>query len=124
MMPQNDAPEEPKKKRGPGRPKQDVHYVSFTITMPAADFDRLNDQVADTGRKRSEILRMAWNDKPITLRHEPALDEHYKQLGKLGTNLNQLLSLAHLQLAPPAQVQHVLTQVGQKMAELNGHGNG
>ena len=92
--------------------------------MPAADFDRLNEQVAGTGRKRSEILRMAWNDKPITLRHEPALDEHYKQLGKLGTNLNQLLSLAHSQLAPPAQVQHVLTQVGQKMAEINGLGNG
>ena len=124
MTPQNDAPEKPKKKRGPGRPKQDVHYASFTITMPAADFNRLNEQVADTGRKRSEILRMAWNDKPITLRHEPALDEHYNQLVKLGTNLNQLMSLAHLGLAPPAQVQHILAQVDQKMAEINGRGNG
>ena len=124
MTPEDEAPEESKKKRGPGRPKQDIHYASFTITMPAADFDRLNEQVAGTGRKRSEILRMAWNDKPITLRHEPALDEHYNQLVKLGTNLNQLMSLAHSQLAPPAQVQHVLTQVGQKMAEINGLGNG
>ena len=123
MTPEEQAPEEPKKKRGPGRPKQDVHYASFTITMPAADFDRLNEQVVDTGRKRSEILRTAWNDKPITRRHEPALDEHYKQLGKLGTNLNQLLVLAHLGLAPPAQVQYVLAQVDQKMAEINGRGN-
>ena len=91
--------------------------------MPPGDLDRLNEQVATTGRNRSEILRMAWNDKPITMRHEPALDEHYNQLGKLGTNLNQLLVLAHLGLAPPAQVQHVLAQVDQKMAEINGHGN-
>ena len=123
MTPEDQAPEESKNKRGPGRPKQDVHYASFTITMPAADFDRLNEQVADTGRKRSEILRTAWNGKPITRRHEPALDEHYKQLGKLGTNLNQLMSLAHLGLAPPAQVQHILAQVNQKMAEMNGLGN-
>lgn len=123
MTPEEQVPEEPKNKRGPGRPKQDVHYASFTITMPAADFDRLNEQVADTGRKRSEILRMAWNGKPITRRHEPALDEHYKQLAKLGTNLNQLLILAHLGLAPPVQVQHVLAQVDQKMAEMNGLAN-
>ena len=123
MMPQNDDSEESKKKRGPGRPKQDVHYASFTITMPPDDLDRLNEQVAATGRNRSEILRMAWNEKPITMRHEPALDEHYNQLGKLGTNLNQLMSLAHLGLAPPAQVQHVLTQVDHKMAEINGRGN-
>ena len=123
MMPQDEAPEEPKKKRGPGRPKQDVHYVSLTITMPPDDYERLNEQVTSTGRNRSEILRMAWNDKPITRRHEPALDEHYKQLGKLGTNLNQLMSLAHLGLAQPAQVQHILAQVNQKMAEMNGLGN-
>ena len=123
MKPEDEASEESKKKRGPGRPKQDVHYASFTITMPPGDLDRLNEQVATTGRNRSEILRMAWNDKPITLRHEPALDEHYNQLGKLGTNLNQLLVLAHLGLAPPAQVQHILTQVYQKMAEINGRGN-
>ena len=123
MTPEDEAPEESKKKRGPGRPKQDVHYASFTITMPPDDLDRLNEQVAATGRNRSEILRMAWNEKPITMRHEPALDEHYNQLGKLGTNLNQLMSLAHLGLAPPAQVQHILTQVDQKMAEINGRGN-
>lgn len=123
MTPEDEAPEESKKKRGPGRPKQDVHYASFTITMPPDDLDRLNEQVAATGRNRSEILRMAWNEKPITMRHEPALDEHYNQLGKLGTNLNQLMSLAHLGLAPSAQVQHILTQVDQKMAEINGRGN-
>ena len=123
MTPEDEAPKESKKKRGPGRPKQDVHYASFTITMPPDDLDRLNEQVAATGRNRSEILRMAWNEKPITMRHEPALDEHYKQLGKLGTNLNQLLILAHLGLVPPAQVQHILTQVDQKMAEMNGRGN-
>ena len=123
MMPQNDDSEESKKKRGPGRPKQDVHYASFTITMPPGDLDLLNEQVATTGRSRSELLRTAWKDKPLTLRHEPALDEHYKQLGKLGTNLNQLMSLAHLGLAPPAQVQHILAQVDQKMAEINGYGN-
>ena len=123
MMPQDEAPEAPKKKRGPGRPKQDVHSISLTITMPPADFDRLNEQVATTGRNRSELLRMAWNNKPLTMRHEPALDEHYSQLVKLGTNLNQLMSLAHLGLAAPAQVQHILAQVDQKLAEINGAGN-
>ena len=122
-MPEDKASEESKKKRGPGRPKQDVHSVSLTITMPPDDLDRLNKQVTTTGHNRSEILRMAWNGKPITMRYEPALDEHYSQLVKLGTNLNQLMSLAHLGLAPPAQVQHVLTQVYQKMAEINGRGN-
>ena len=123
MTPEEQVPKKPENKRGPGRPKQDIHYASFTITMPAADFKRLNEQVVDTGRSRSEILRTAWNDKPITLRHEPALDERYNQLGKLGTNLNQLMSLAHLGLAPPVQVQHILAQVDQKMAEINGRGN-
>ena len=123
MTPEDGASEDSKNKRGPGRPKQDVHYASFTITMPPGDLDRLNEQVATTGRSRSELLRTAWNGKPITMRYEPALDEHYSQLKKLGTNLNQLMSLAHLGLAPPAQVQHILTQVYQKMAEINGRGN-
>ncbi|WP_223648918.1 plasmid mobilization protein [Hymenobacter psoromatis] len=123
MMPESEAPEEPKKKRGPGRPKQDVHAVSLTITMPPGDFERLNEQVNTTGRSRSELLRMAWNGLPLTMRHEPALDEHYGQLVKLATNLNQLMSLAHLGLVTQTQVQQILSQVDQKMAELSGRGN-
>lgn len=123
MTPEDEAPEEPKKKRGPGRPKLDVHAVSLTITMPPADLDRLNEQVATTGRNRSELLRMAWNGVPLTIRHEPALDEHYSQLVKLATNLNQLMSLAHLGLVTQTQVQHILSQVDQKMVELSGRGN-
>lgn len=123
MIPENEAPEEPKKKRGPGRPKQDVHYVSLTITMPPDDLERLNEQVTTTGRSRSELLRMAWNGVPLTMRHEPALDEHYSQLVKLATNLNQLMSLAHLGLVTQTQVQQILLQVDQKMAELSGRGN-
>lgn len=121
MMPETEAPGEPKKKRGPGRPKQEVHYVSLTITMPPTDLDRLNEQVVTTGRSRSELLRTAWNGLPLTMRHEPALDEHYSQLVKLATNLNQLMSLAHLGLVTQTQVQHILAQVDQKMAELSGH---
>lgn len=123
MIPENEAPEEPKKKRGPGRPKQDVHFISFTITMPPDDLERLNEQVTTTGRSRSELLRMAWNGVPLTMRHEPALDEHYSQLVKLATNLNQLMSLAHLGLVTQTQVQQILAQVDQKMAELSGRGN-
>lgn len=123
MMPEDEAPEEPKKKRGPGRPKQDVHFVSFTITMPPGDLERLNEQVTTTGRSRSELLRMAWNGVPLTMRHEPALDEHYDQLMKLATNLNQLMGLSHLGMVMHTQVQQVLTQVGQKMAEIGGYEN-
>lgn len=124
MRPDDQVPDEPKKKRGPGRPKRDIHYASFTITMPPDDLSRLNEQVVLTGRNRSELLRMAWKGMPLTPRHEPALDEHYSQLVKLATNLNQLMSLAHLGLVPPAQIQHILVQVDQKMAEINERGNG
>ena len=112
--------QQPDKKRGPGRPKKDEHSVSFTITMPPANFDQLNEQVAATGRSRSELLRNAWGGVPLTLRHEPGLDEHYDQLGSLATTLNQLLELAQLGLAQPAQVQNTLSLVNQKMVELSG----
>ena len=123
MMPKDEAPEKSKKKRGPGRPKQDTHYASFTITMPPDDLDRLNEQVAATGRSRSELLRTAWNDKPITMRHEPALDEHYDQLMKLSTDLFQIKEMGLLGLIAQNQVEHILSQVDQEMAEMSRHRN-
>lgn len=124
MMPQDEAPKEPKKKRGPGRPKQDVHSASFTITMPRADFDQLNEQVATTGRSRSELLRMAWNGKPITLRYELAAAECYNQFVKLGTTLGNLEGSGYLEPVVRTQVQHILTQMDQKMVEISGYRNG
>ena len=123
MKPEDEASEESKKKRGPGRPKQDVHYASFTITMPPGDLDRLNEQVATTGRNRSEILRMAWNDKPITMRHEPALDEHYNQFVKLATDLIQMKGMVLLGLVAQNQFEHILSQMDQEMVEISRHRN-
>ena len=122
-MPEDEASEESKKKRGPGRPKQDVHYASFTITMPPGDLDRLNEQVATTGRNRSEILRMAWNDKPITMRHEPALDEHYNQFVKLATDLMQMKGMGFIGLVAQNQFEHILSQMDQEMVEISRHRN-
>ena len=123
MTPEDEAPEESKKKRGPGRPKQDVHYASFTITMPPDDLDRLNEQVAATGRNRSEILRMAWNEKPITMRHEPALDEHYNQFVKLYTDLIQMKEMGFMGLVAQNQFEHILSQMDQEMVEISRHRN-
>ena len=87
--------------------------------MPAADFDRLNEQVVDTGRKRSEILRTAWNDKPITMRHEPGLDEHYNQFVKLATDLIQMKGMVLLGLVAQNQFEHILLQMDQEMVEIS-----
>ena len=110
-MPEDEASEEFKKKRGPGRPKQDVHYVSLTITMPPDDLDRLNKQVATTGRSRSELLRTAWKDRPLTLRNEPALDEHYNQFVKLATDLIQMKGMGFIGLVAQNQFEHILSQM-------------
>ena len=122
-MPEDEASEESKKKRGPGRPKQDVHYVSLTITMPPDDLDRLNKQVATTGRSRSELLRTAWNDKPITMRHEPALSEHYNQFVKLATDLMQMKGMGFIGLVAQNQFEHILSQMDQEMVEISRHRN-
>ena len=122
-MPEDEASEEFKKKRRPGRPKQDVHYVSLTITMPPIDFDRLNKQVATTGRSRSELLRTAWKDKPLTLQNEPALNVHYDQLMRLSTDLFQIKEMGFLGLAAQNQVEHILSQVDQEMIEISRHRN-
>ena len=123
MTPEDGASEDTKNKRGPGRPKQDVHYASFTITMPPGDLDRLNEQVATTGRSRSELLRTAWNDKPITMRHEPALDEHYNQFVKLATDLIQMKGMVLLGLVAQNQFEHILSQMDQEMVEISRHRN-
>ena len=122
-MPEDEASEESKKKRGPGRPKQDVHSVSLTITMPPDDLDRLNKQVATTGRSRSELLRMAWKDKPLTLRNEPALDEHYNQFVKLATDLIQMKGMGFIGLVAQNQFEHILSQMDQEMVEISRHRN-
>ena len=123
VTPAGPAPQTGPKKRGPGRPKQSEHYASFTITMPPADFERLKEQVVATGRSRSELLRLAWNGVPLTQQHEPQLDEQYHQLGQLATTLDQLRSLGQIGPLAQDQVQQVLAQVDQKMAELSGHRN-
>ena len=123
MTPENEAPEESKKKRGPGRPKQDVHSVSLTITMPPDDLDRLNKQVATTGRSRSELLRTAWKDKPLTLRNEPASDEHYNQFVKLYTDLIHMKGMGFLGLVAQNQFEHILSQMDQEMVEISRHRN-
>ena len=122
-MPEDKASEESKKKRGPGRPKQDVHSVSLTITMPPDDLDRLNKQVATTGRSRSELLRTAWKDKPPTLRSEPASDEHYNQFVKLYTDLIQMKGMGFLGLVAQSQFEHILSQMDQEMVEISRHRN-
>ena len=122
-MPEDKASEESKKKRGPGRPKQDVHSVSLTITMPPDDLDRLNKQVATTGRSRSELLRTAWKDMPLTLRNEPASDEHYNQFVKLATDLIQMKGMGFLGLVAQNQFEHILSQIDQEMVEISRHRN-
>lgn len=123
MTPEDQAPEKSKNKRGPGRPKQDVHSVSLTITMPPDDLDRLNKQVATTGRSRSELLRTAWKDKPLTLRNEPASDEHYNQFVKLYTDLIQMKGMGFLGLVAQNQFEHILSQMDKEMVEISRHRN-
>ena len=123
MTPEDRASEESKKKRGPGRPKQDVHYVSWTIPMPPDDLARLNKQGATTGRSRSELLRTAWKDKPLTLRNEPASDEHYNQFVKLYTDLIQMKGMGFLGLVAQNQFEHILSQMDKEMVEISRHRN-
>ena len=123
MLAEDENPENPKKKRGPGRPKKDEHYGSLTITMPPEDLLRLNEQVKQTGRSRSQLLRDAWNGQPITPLYEPGLDAHYDQLIVMTTTLNQLLPLQQLGAEMQDKIRHILFQVEQKMGDLNGRGN-
>ena len=113
--------DQPKPKRGPGRPKQPFHYESITITLPPDAMIRLEEQTVATGRSRSNLLWRAWEGLPLTPRRErtPEQVEHYRHLVKLATNLNQLVVLARVGQDVQAQAQATLSQVQQLLGKLN-----
>lgn len=110
-----------KEKRKPGRPKQDFHYESITITLPPDALIRLEEQAAATGRSRSNLLWRAWEGLPLIPKRErtPEQVEYYRHLVKLATNLNQLMVLARVGQDVQAQARVTLNQVQQLLSKLN-----
>jgi hypothetical protein len=110
-----------KKKRGPGRPKaRFTHDATIQLRLEGEQLAQLTQQAQVTGYSRSAIIRAALDGVQV-LHPQPSPEqrEHYRQLVKLATNLNQLLVLARVGQDVQAQARATLAQVQQLLATLN-----
>ncbi|AMR25444.1 hypothetical protein A0257_22390 (plasmid) [Hymenobacter psoromatis] len=117
----SDAAKPEKKKRKPGPRPKAVHYKSLSITLPPADMDRLLEQVMQTGRSRSELLRRAWRGLPLTplVKRGVLTVALYRQLIKLVRNLEELVSTDEFGPAIQGQAQVTLGQIQRFISVLN-----
>lgn len=117
----SNSTEPEKKKRKPGPRPQAVHYKSLTITLPPADMDHLLEQVRQTGRSRSELLRRAWRGLPLTPQVKCGVLSvaSYRQLVKLVGKLQELLTTDEFGPAIQGRAQTVLDQVQAFIGVLN-----
>ena len=117
----SDSIEPEKKKRKPGpRPKAAL-YKSLTITLPPADMEHFLEQVRQTGRSRSELLRRAWRGLPLTplVKRGVVSVAFYRQLVKLVGNLDELVDTDEFGPAVQGQAQTILDQVQRFISVLN-----
>jgi hypothetical protein len=119
-MTDSDEPEKKKRKPGP-RPKSAGHYKSLTITLPPEDLEHLLEQVRQTGRNRSDLLRRAWRGLPLTPRVKRGVLSvaFYRQLVKLVEKLEELGSTDDFSPAIQRQAQTILDQVQGFIGVLN-----
>jgi hypothetical protein len=117
----SDSTDSPKKKRKPGPRPKAVHYKSLTITLPPADMEDLLEQVRQTGRSRSELLRRAWRGLPLTPRAKRGVIAvaFYRQLVKLVGSLDELVGTDEFNPGIQRQAQTILDQVQGFISVLN-----
>lgn len=117
----NPNPEPAKKHRSPGRPKAvSPHDATIQLRLDQRQLARVSEQAQQTGLSRSAIIRAALDGVQV-LQAAPTAEqrEHYRQLVKLATNLNQLVVQARVGQDVQAQARATLDQVQQLLATLH-----
>lgn len=121
MSADSSNPEPAKKKRAPGRPKaQFTHDATIQLRLERGQLEQLTEQAQQTGLSRSAIIRAALDGvQVIQAVPTPEQREHYRQLVKLATNLNQLVVQARVGQDVQDRARATLAQVQQLLATLN-----
>ena len=121
MLADSPTPEPAKKKRAPGRPKaQFTHDATIQLRLERGQLEQLTEQARATGYSRSAIIRAALDGVKV-IQAAPTVEqrEHYRQLVKLATNLNQLVVLARVGQDVQDRARTTLAQVQQLLATLS-----
>ena len=121
MSADSSTPEPAKKKRAPGRPKaQFTHDATIQLRLEQGQLEQLTEQARATGYSRSSIIRAALDGVKV-IQAAPTAEqrEHYRQLVKLATNLNQLVVQARVGQDVQDRARATLAQVQQLLATLN-----
>jgi len=116
-----ESPKPEKKKRKPGPRPKAACYKSLTITLPPEGMDRLLEQVRQTGRTRSELLRRAWQGLPLTpqVKRGVLSVAFYRQLVRLVGKLEELVNTDEFGPVIQGQAQASLDQVQRFLTVLN-----
>jgi len=115
------TPQPAKKQRSPGRPKAEApHDATIQLRLDKRQLDQVTEQAQQTGLSRSAIIRAALDGVRV-LQAAPTAEqrEHYRQLVKLATNLNQLVVQARVGQDVQDRARATLAQVQQLLATLN-----
>ena len=121
MSVDSSRPDPAKKKRAPGRPKAPfTHDATIQLRLERGQLAQLTEQARMTGYSRSAIIRAALDGVQV-IQAAPTAEqrEHYRQLVKLATNLNQLVVLARIGQDVQDRARATLDQVQQLLATLN-----
>ena len=115
------TPQPAKKQRAPGRPKAEApHDATIQLRLDKRQLDQVTEQAQQTGLSRSAIIRVALDGvRVLQAAPTPEQREHYRQLVKLATNLNQLVVQARVGQDVHDRARATLAQVQQLLATLN-----
>jgi len=121
MSADSSKPEPVKKQRAPGRPKAEApHDATIQLRLDKRQLDQVAEQAQQTGLSRSAIIRAALDGvRVLQAAPTPEQREHYRQLVKLATNLNQLVVQARVGQDVQDRARATLAQVQQLLATLN-----
>lgn len=121
MSADSSSSEPAKKKRVPGRPKAlFTHDATIQLRLTSWQLEQLTEQARVTGYSRSAIIRAALDGvQVLQAAPTPEQREHYRQLVKLATNLNQLVVQARMGQDVQDRARATLDQVQQLLATLN-----
>ena len=121
MSTDSPSPQPAKKQRAPGRPKAEApHDATIQLRLDKRQLDQVTEQAQQTGLSRSAIIRAALDGVRV-LQAAPTAEqrEHYRQLVKLATNLNQLVVQARVGQDVQDRARATLAQVQLLLATLN-----
>ena len=121
MSTDSSTPQPAKKQRAPGRPKAEApHDATIQLRLDKRQLDQVAEQAQQTGLSRSAIIRAALDGvRVLQAAPTPEQREHYRQLVKLATNLNQLVVQARVGQDVQDRARATLAQVQQLLATLN-----